>query len=164
MSDSFYTTLKTTAISHIRAFESTSGPTGNPFDPANIYTYRTPTCPMRFHPGSSMPTPFNGPITRVEHEPALLMLGALMASATSDIHEVTVDVATRVVAVRHTINYVFKGVKGDPGLMEYAIAYVWFTEMDESGERIVRMEECLDTTRAGVMIERAMKFAEENSG
>lgn len=109
-----------------------------------------------------MAPPFNGPITRVQHEPALLMLGAVMEKMHWAIHEVTVDTAARTVAARLTAHYTFKPVKEDLRSVEWPIEYVWVVECDESGEKIVRMEECLDAERAGFMLKRAAKYAEEH--
>ena len=70
-----YQTLKSTALAHVKAFESP-----DPFNPEQIYAYRADGCIMHFHPCNSMPSPFNNntDVGWEMHAPALRMLGALM--------------------------------------------------------------------------------------
>ena len=157
MADVLYETLKQTAIKHIEAFESPK-----PFDPDAIYQYRTPDCYMHFHPSNSMPAPMGGgvKITRPEHESALLSLAAIITKMKFDIKEVSVDVKKRMVTSRIEGHFDFKAVGDMPEVKDWMIAYVWITVHDESGEKIVRMEETLDVVQATPMLERAGRNAQ----
>lgn len=159
MVEDLYEKLETTAIEHIRAFESPK-----PFDAEAIYRFRSPACVMYFHPENSMPAPFGGgvTITEAEHVPALNALGAVTERLVFDIKEVTVDVKKRVVTARMHGIFDFKAVGEDPPVRDWMIEYIWITEHDESGTQIVRLEESLDVVQVLPMLDKAGRYAKEN--
>lgn len=159
--DKLYETLKNTAISHVKAFESP-----DPFNPERIYSFRAPGCIMHFHPCNSVPPPFdnNNDISWDKHHPgALRTLGAAMDRMKGDIKQVIVDVQTRSVVVRFEAYFDFKPVDEEPPEKDYLIEYCWITMHDESGEKIVGMEEFLDPIKAGYMIDRSIRYAKANA-
>ena len=159
MTNQLYETLRHTATKHIQAFNSP-----NPFDPDDIYRHRDPKCIMRFHPSNTMPDPFgnNAQISRTGHEPVLRMLGALMSKMEFHIDEMIVDVTTKTVVSRLRGIYDFKAVGGEPEEKGYMIEYVWITAHNDSGERIVGMEECRAAPRVVHMITKAQMYAKKN--
>lgn len=160
MSDQLYQKLKDTATNHIKAFEDP-----DPFDPDQIYAFRDPACIMRFHASNSMPEPFGNDlhISRKEHEPALRMLGALMSRLRADIKLMVVDVQQRIVSTWLQLIFDFKATGGEPEEKNYMIEYVWITHHNETGDKIVWMEEFLDVPRALHMIGKAQVYAQENA-
>lgn len=98
---------------------------------------------MRFHASNSMPDPFGNDacLSRKEHEPARRMLGALMSGMRMDIKLVVVDVEQRVVSTWLQAIYDFKPTGGEPEQKDYMIEYVWITHHNETGDKIVWMEE-----------------------
>lgn len=157
MADDLYETLKQTAIKHIQAFESP-----NPFDAHEVYKYRAPGAFMYFHPYNSVPAPFGDrrKITWPDHEPALTSLGAVMDRMKFDIKEVSVDVKKRMVTARIEGHFDFKAVGDMPEVKDWVIGYVWITEHDDSGEKIVRLEETMDVVQVTPMLQRAGKHVE----
>ena len=118
---------------------------------------------MFFHPSNSTPLPFGAgaKITKTEHEPALRMVAAVMDQIQTEIKEIIVDVKQRMVSARIQLIFDFKAVGDQPEERDYMIEYVWITEHDESGEKIVRMEEFCDAPRTLYMIGKAQMYAQE---
>ena len=57
----------------------------------------------------------------------------------------------------------FKAFGDEAGDKDYMIEYCWITMHDESGEKIVGMEEFMDAGRCIYMIDKAMRFAQFQS-
>ena len=159
MTDQLYETLKRTSTNHIRAFEDP-----DPFNPEQIYEYRAEGCIMHFHPSNSLGPPFNdeNDVGWELHAPVLRMLGDLMSKMKFKINGMVIDVKERTVATRLQGFYDFKAAGGEPEVKNFMIEYAWFTRHNESGDKIIFMDEFLDHTQAMYMIEKAQVYAKEN--
>ena len=86
-----------------------------------------------------------------------------MDSMRGEIKQVAADVKTRTVVVRFEAYFDFKAVGDEPEDKNYLIEYCWITEHDESGEKIVGMEEFLDPIKAGYMIDKSIRYMQLNA-
>lgn len=86
-----------------------------------------------------------------------------MDSMRGDIKQVVVDTQSRTVVVRFEAYFDFKPVGEEPKEKNFLIEYCWITTHDESGEKIVGMEEFLDPMKSRYMIDKSMRYAQEHA-
>lgn len=86
-----------------------------------------------------------------------------MSGCRMDIKLAVVDVKQRVVSCWIQAHFDFKPVGGGPEENDYMIEYFWTTYHNETGDKIIWMEEFLDVPRAVHMIGKAQMYAQENA-
>lgn len=153
--DQLYETLKRSATNHIKAFESP-----NPFDADAIYACRTTDSFMIFHPSNSVPAPWGSgaKITPEMHHPGAKAIGAAMNGVKAEVENLIIDVKKRTVVAQVKMFYDIKGFGDEAEDKGYMCEYVWITQHDDSGEKIVRMDEFIDPIRAGYMLEKVGRY------
>lgn len=89
----------------------------------------------------------------------------VLDACTFEVYETIVDVNNRTVAMRLRATFDFKAIGDDePAEKGYTAEYVYITEMDESGTKVVKMEEFLDPQRLlGYVLGKAERYNKANS-
>ena len=115
---------------------------------------------MVFHPTNSVPPPWGNEekITPEMHHPGAQAIGAAMDDVKADIQNLVIDVKKRTVVAQVRMFYDIKGFGDEAEDKQYMCEYVWITQHDEAGEKIVRMDEYIDPLRAGYMLEKVGRY------
>ncbi|KAL9097595.1 MAG: hypothetical protein Q9165_000492 [Trypethelium subeluteriae] len=160
MSDQLYETLKQTAIAHIKGYES---PT--PFNNEAIQQRRTPECVHYLHPVESIPAPFNAAIKIGQFTGFMHFFGGCLDRFSLPIKDLVIDVRQRTVVARLGAIFDFKAFGNEPKEEGYTSEYMVLMEMEESGTKVVRVEEFLDPQRLmGYVQLRAQRYAQNTNG
>ncbi|KAF2236092.1 hypothetical protein EV356DRAFT_498935 [Viridothelium virens] len=160
MSDQLYETLKQTAIAHFKGYES---PT--PWNNEAIQQHRTPECVHYLHPVESIPAPFNEPIKIDQFSSFMHFFGACLDRFSLPIKDLVVDVRQRTVVARLGAVFDFRAFGNEAKEEGYTAEYMVLMEMEESGTKVVRIEEFIDPQRLmGYVQPKAQRYAQSVSG
>jgi hypothetical protein len=129
-------------------------------NPEKTLKYRAPDCVHYLHPYESIPDGFNGALYQEQYVGALNAFRHVLDKCEFQIFETIVDAKARKVALRLKATFDFKAVSEDePEEKGYSAEYVYITEMDESGRKIVKFEEFLDPQRLlGYVFPKAERY------
>ena len=76
------------------------------------------------------------------------MFAPVLDKCNFEVYKTIVDVKIQTVAMRLRATFEFKAIRDEePAEKDYTAEYVYITEMDESGEKVVKMNEFLDPER-----------------
>jgi hypothetical protein len=106
----------------------------NRMDIPAIMSFRTPTCTRYLLPQSMK----LGPQDNATYEKSLYSLKTVFQNFNLDVHEVVEDVKARKVVM-------WLSARADTAAGEYVNEYMWVLEFDESGEKVVKVKEFVDT-------------------
>lgn len=156
MSQDLYSTLRRTADAIVAAYSSPQ-----PWNPDQIWATRTDDCLHYIHPREAVPEAFRSAIDKNGHVQSLKFLGPVLERFRLDIEDAVIDVSTKTVVMRLTAKYDLLAVGSEKAERGLTTEFMWLAEMDESGEKVKRLEEFLDhSSFLELLIERAAKYAE----
>ncbi|KAI9659036.1 MAG: hypothetical protein M1821_001996 [Bathelium mastoideum] len=160
MSDQLYETLKQTAIAHIQGYESPSR-----FNNKAIQKYRTPEYVHCLHPKESIPPPFDEPIKLEQFAGIMHFFDGCLDRFHSEVEDIVVDARERTMVARMSSVLDLKALENEPKEEGYTAEYMLLMQVEESGKKIVRVEEFLDSQRLmGCVQPKAGWYAQHVSG
>lgn len=142
-----YDTLEKTALDHMHACESP-----HPWSFEHIWQYRTEDCVHYLYPNALLPAPFNKGLAKDGFQSAMKFFGSVMDSTHFELHDMCVDTKKRTVMMRVTAHMDLKAVPGEgsdgeEAVQDWQAQYMWLNHMNESGNKIRRIDEFMDAER-----------------
>ncbi|KAF7186361.1 hypothetical protein HII31_12292 [Pseudocercospora fuligena] len=159
----FYETLKATAMAQVNAAASP-----NPWDHDALMAIRSAELGYvgTLHPADALPPGLDKSLGLEDFSHVVKSFGPLVERMDIEIKSVVVDVQTRTVVVTLTAIYDLVAVGELEAIKDDRTDYMWLTVMDETGTKIIKMEEFLNAdriTRKGGILERSRIWAEQNT-
>lgn len=156
MSTDLYQKLKNLALAYVKAHDE---PT--PWDPDNLWRYRSEDSVQSLHPKESIPSAFTGDLTKDHYYQALYFFGSIISKSRFDVDHVVVDVEQRKAVVSINAKLDLRAVGDEPAEDGWPASYCLIIVMDEKAEKIVRVDEYLDAGRLmGHVQPKAEKYAQ----
>lgn len=152
MSTDLYLKVKNLALAYVKAHDE---PT--PWDPDNLWQYRSEDCVQSLHPKESIPSPFDEDLGKEQYYEALRFFGAVISKSRFEVGQIVVDVEQRKAVVSINAKLDLKAVGEEPEEKEWPASYVLIIKVDDEAKKIVRVDEYLN---AGKLMEHVRPKAE----
>lgn len=137
-----YQKLEETALGHKQGYESP-----HPWSFEHIWRYRTEDCVHYLYPNTRLPAPFNEGLKKDGFEAAMHFFGSVMDATRFEMHNICVDTIRRTVMLHVTGHMDLKAAPGFEAEVDWQVQYMWLCHMEESGEKIFRVDEFMDGER-----------------
>ena len=147
MSSYLYEKLKKLALAFIRAHDEQP-----PWNPDNLWRYRSEDCVQSLYPKESIPSPFDEDLGKEQYYQALYFFGGIITKSRFDIGQTVVDVEQRKAVVSINAKLDLKAVGDEPEEKEWPASYVLIITMDKEANKIVRAVRIETLARLGCSV------------